>query len=171
MSRTSRRLILMIVAGVAVLAGISIYADVGELSQRLAGFQWWAFAAACGLALVNYAIRFGRWSLYLKSRDISAPTGISALIFLSGFALSITPGKLGELIKSYLLRASCAVPITRSAPIVVAERITDLLALLVLGLVGVALYGVARSMVVAGSVAIVVGLFFLAWPPAAHRAI
>lgn len=151
-----------------MFAGFSIYADVAELSDRLAGFGWWAFAAACALALCNYGVRFVRWSLYLASRDIAVPTHISALTFLSGFALSITPGKLGELIKSYLLRACADVPMTRSAPIVVAERVTDLLALLVLGLLGVAFYGVARSMVIAGAAVIAVGLLILAWPPAAH---
>lgn len=171
MSRATRRILLVVLAGVAVVAGLSIYADVSELSDRLAGFQWWAFAAACGLALFNYLVRFLRWHLYLISRDIEVPLRISALTFLSGFALSITPGKLGELIKSYLLRASCNVPMTRSVPIVVAERVTDLLALLVLGLVGVALYGVARSMVLAGAGVIAGGLLLLAWPPAAHWAI
>ena len=168
MSRASRRILLVIVAGVAIFAGFSIQADVSALSDRLAGFGWWAFAAACALALCNYGIRFLRWSLYLASRDIAVPWRISALTFLSGFALSITPGKLGELIKSYLLRACADVPMTRSAPIIVAERVTDLLALLVLGLLGVAFYGVARSMVIAGAAVIAGGLLILAWPRAAH---
>ncbi|MCG8417391.1 MAG: flippase-like domain-containing protein [Proteobacteria bacterium] len=171
MTRASRQIIVVVLAGVAVFAGFSIYADVSELSERLAGFSWWAFGAACGLAMTNYAVRFARWSAYLASRNISVPAAISVLTFLSGFALSITPGKLGELIKSYLLRASHGVAMTRSAPVVVAERVTDLLALLVLALAGVALYGMARSLVITGAVIISAGLFVLAWPPAAHGAI
>jgi uncharacterized membrane protein YbhN (UPF0104 family) len=162
---------LVIVAGVAVLALFSVYADVRELGQRLRGFHWPALAAAVGLALVNYALRFVRWSLYLAHAGLSVPLRIRALTFLAGFALSITPGKLGELIKSYLLRESCGIPITRTAPIIVAERVTDLLALLILGLAGVALYGVARGMVVAGGVAIALGLIALAWPRLARALI
>src|SRR5690606_26192436 len=135
--------------GVAVFAAMSVYADVNELGSRLAGFGWWAFAAALALALANYAVRFARWSLYLRATAIAAPPRVSALVFLSGFALSVTPGKVGELIKSYLLRETCEVPIARSAPIVVAERVTDLLALLVLSVVGVAAYGIAGELVVA----------------------
>lgn len=162
---------MVILAGVAVFAAFSIYADISELEARLSGFGWWAFGAALGLALVNYAVRFLRWSLYLHSCAISVPPGLSALTFLSGFALSITPGKLGELIKSYLLRESSGVPMAKSAPVVVAERVTDLLALLVLGMVGVATYGVARGMVVAGAVVIAVGLMVLSWPALARRVI
>ncbi len=165
----ARRLVLVIAAGVAVLAGFSIYADIGELGERLQGFGWWGFVLALALALVNYLIRLWRWSLYLEARDLSVPWRIRTLTFFAGFALSITPGKLGELIKSYLLRESCGIPVTQSAPIVIAERVTDLLALMVLGVFGVALYGVAGSMVAAGAVVIGVGFIILAWPNLAHR--
>ena len=158
----------MIVAGVAVLASFSIYADLSEIGDRLRGFGWWSFVAALGLALVNYVLRLVRWSLYLAHTGLAVPLRIRVLTFLAGFALSITPGKLGELIKSYLLRESCGIPVTRSAPIVIAERVTDLLALLILGLAGVAFYGVARSMVVAGAAVIAVGFVVLAWPRLAH---
>jgi uncharacterized membrane protein YbhN (UPF0104 family) len=153
-----------VAAGAAVFAAISIYGDVSEIRDRLAGFGWWAFAAAIGLALVNYALRFLRWSIYLRLTGIAVPTPTSALVFLSGFALSITPGKVGELIKSYLLRATDRVPVARSAPIVVAERITDLVALILLALAGVAGYGIGAGVAVAGAVVVAAGLLALAWP-------
>lgn len=168
MTRTSRRLVIVVAAGVAVVAAFSVYADVNELGNRLAGFSWWAFAAALALALGNYLIRLLRWTLYLREREIEVPPRVSVLTFFSGFALSITPGKIGELIKSYLLRESCGVPLARSAPIVVAERVTDLLALLILGIAGVAVYGVASEMVLAGAAVLAAGLLVLAWPRLAH---
>ena len=60
----------------------------------------------------------------------------SLLLFLSGFALTVTPGKVGEVLKSYLLRESFGQPIARTAPIVLAERLTDLIGLLLLTLLG-----------------------------------
>ncbi len=157
-------LLLVVVVGIAVVAGLSIYADVGKLGNRLAGFHWWAMAAALGLALCNYALRFVRWSLYLRTASIELPIGLSAKIFLSGFALSVTPGKLGELVKSYLIREYKSVPIAKSAPLVVGERVTDLTALLVLGVIGVASYQVAQEMVVVGIAVVGGGLVVLAWP-------
>lgn len=161
----------MTVAGVAVFAGFSIYADVSELGDRLSGFGWWALAVALALALANYAIRFVRWQLYLRTSDIEVPAKRSFLIFFSGFALSITPGKVGELLKSFLLKELHGVPITRSAPVVIAERITDLIALLILGVIGVAFYGVAQDMVIAGAALVGVGLMFLSWPRLAYGVI
>ncbi len=169
--KTTGRLLIGIVLGVVVFASISIYADVNQLGERLRGFGWWAFGAALGLATLNYAIRYVRWSLYLSAADIAVPPRTSVLIFVSGFALSVTPGKVGELLKSYLLRETHDVPVSRSAPIVVAERVTDLMALLVLGLIGVAAYGIARSLVLAGAAVVAFGLLFLAWPRLGHFAI
>ncbi|HUH01789.1 MAG TPA: hypothetical protein VML75_07320, partial [Kofleriaceae bacterium] len=74
-----RRLIVLTVVAVAIFVGFSIYADVNELGDRLAGFGWWAFGAALALALANYAIRFVRWALYLRVAGLEVPTRVSAL--------------------------------------------------------------------------------------------
>jgi uncharacterized protein (TIRG00374 family) len=99
------------------------------------------------------------------------PTGTSALVFGAGLSLSITPGKIGELIKSYLLRELYAIPATRTAPIVVAERVTDLIALLVLAVIGVAAYGLETTLVVTASALVAAGLVLLAWPAPTRRLI
>lgn len=159
-----KQLLLVLVVVVVAFSGISIYSDLSDLGERIAGFGWWAMAAALGLALVNYALRFLRWSLYLRQSEVELKAGLSVGVFLSGFALSITPGKLGELIKCYLIREFCEVPIARTAPLVVGERVTDLVALLVLGLIGVAAYGVAQTMVVVGLLLVGAALIGLSWP-------
>ena len=152
---------IVIVIGVAavVMAG-----DVRELAHRLGTFGWWAFFAALALSLTNYAIRFLRWQLYLRWQKVSVPIGSSALVFGAGLSLSITPAKLGELVKSYLLRELHDIPPTQTAPIVVAERVTDLIALLTLAIVGVAVFGVQTTLVLAAGSIIVLGLVLLAWP-------
>jgi uncharacterized protein (TIRG00374 family) len=85
-------------------------------------------------------------------------------VFGAGLSLSITPGKVGELIKSYLLRELHGVPVTRTAPIVIAERVSDLIALLVLAVAGVVVYGVATTAAAAAAALIAAGLVLLAWP-------
>lgn len=164
----ARRTILVVIGAVLVFAIVSVASDVGAVRDRLSGFGWWAFAAALGLALGNYVLRFWRWQLLLRARAIDVPAGSSALIFVSGFALAITPGKVGELVKSYLLRSIHGVPVARSAPVVIAERVADLLALLLLAVIGVALYGVAVGLVIGAGAVVGLGLVVLAWPALAH---
>jgi uncharacterized protein (TIRG00374 family) len=159
-----RRWIWIAIVLVIGAAAIVKLGDVRQLVARLGGFHWWALGAALGLALGNYAIRFARWALYLRHQAVRVPVGTSALVFGAGLSLSITPAKLGEIVKSYLLRELCDVPVTRTAPIVVAERVTDLIALLLLAVVGVAAYGIAATAVIAAAAIIAAGLVLLAWP-------
>ena len=161
MPKLWRRLIFVMIVGIAVFAGFSIYADVGKLGDRLLTLAPTAVAAALLLALGNYVIRFVRWELYLRAVGVAAPRRTSLLVFIAGFALSVTPGKLGELVKAVLLREAAGAPVERTATVVVAERATDLLALVILGIVGVAAYGVASSMVIAASAVTAIGIAVL----------
>jgi uncharacterized membrane protein YbhN (UPF0104 family) len=150
---------------------LSMIGDVRDLGDRLAGFQWWALGAAFALAFGNYVMRFVRWQMYLRRQSVSVPLGSSAIVFGAGLSLSITPAKLGELVKSYLLREMHDIPAPKTAPIVVAERVTDLIALLVLAVVGVAVYGVDPTLIVAAGALIGGGLVLLAWPAPTHALI
>ncbi|MBC7973949.1 MAG: flippase-like domain-containing protein, partial [Myxococcales bacterium] len=159
-----RRWIWIAIVVVIGLAASTLFGDVRQLGAQLRGFGWWAFIAALALAAANYAIRFLRWQLYLRHQSVSVPWGSSALVFGAGLSLSITPGKLGELVKSYLLRELHDIPATRTAPIVVAERVSDLIALLLLAVGGVWAYGIETTFVLAAAALIGLGLVLLAWP-------
>jgi uncharacterized protein (TIRG00374 family) len=159
-----RRWLWIAIAVVIAIAAYAMVGDLAELDDRLAAFAWSAFAAALALSFANYFIRWLRWQLYLRDRDVSVPASSSALVFGAGLSLSITPAKLGELIKSYLLRELHGVPATKTAPIVIAERVTDFVALLVLAVIGVAIYGVSPVLVAVAGALVTIGLVLLAWP-------
>jgi uncharacterized protein (TIRG00374 family) len=146
--------------GAAVFAGLSLYGDLAELRGKLARFSSGAFAAALLLASTNYLVRFLRWQYYLRLIRVSVPRGESACVFLGGFIMSVTPGKIGEVFKSWLLYESHKIPIARTAPIVVAERLTDLIALVVLTAVGSLSFDHGISITIAGALS--VGLLALA---------
>jgi len=77
-----------------------------------------------------------RWERYRTLLGIELERGTSFTIYLAGLALTVTPGKMGEAMKSWLIRRVTGTPIAVSAPIVVAERFTDLLAFLMLVAIG-----------------------------------
>ena len=131
-----RRLTGGVLLGVLLYAGIAVWADLDELQASLTRFPLWPVPAALGLAFLNYCIRFLKWQRYLALLEIEVDRGTSFLIFLSGMSMSVTPGKMGEVFKSWLLRRVSDTPIHQSAPIVVAERFTDLLGYLILVAIG-----------------------------------
>ena len=99
-----RRLLYGLLFGVLVYAAFVLYAGYGELRDSLQDFRWLAFVAALGLASFNYFLRFLKWEYYLAQLRVNdVPKGESLLVFLSGFVLTITPGKVGEVFKSAVL--------------------------------------------------------------------
>ena len=144
MSTLERRIVWGIVIGVVVYAGVGLAVDAGALADHLAGFPWRVFGLALGLVAINYAIRFGKWQFYLRLLGVEVPVLESLTVFLAGLSMAVTPGKLGEVLKSVLLRESRGVPAARTAPVVLAERVTDLFGLVLLGGFGVAAFDYGR---------------------------
>jgi len=127
-----RRILLGVVCGALIYAAMALWADLSSLGAALKELHWSVLPLACGLSCANYLVRFPRWQRYLAVLDISLARRTSLLVYLAGLSLTVTPGKLGETYKSFLLKDITGTPVHRSAPIVIAERITDLLGFLVL---------------------------------------
>lgn len=139
--RLGRSLALGAVLGLVVLAALAAWADVRGVGAALLRFPLHVAGFACALSFANYGLRFLRWQRYLRRLGIEIPAGTSYLISLAGLAFTVSPGKLGEAYKSWLVKRVHGAPVHVTAPIVLAERFTDLLAFLVL----IALGGLGSS--------------------------
>ncbi len=136
--------------------GLSVYANLDELIQAFAIYNWLMFPVILILSLCNYGARFLKWEYYTKVLDIKIERKMSFIIFLSSFIMSITPGKIGEVFKSYLLKETNGTPVSRSAPIVFAERITDFLSLTLLSIVGALMLGYGTNLIIGFAIFFVV---------------
>jgi len=144
MEHWQRRIILGFVLGLAVVLAVALLADLPKTLAAFARWQWALLPLALAFTAGNYFLRFLRWHYYLRVLDVRGVSwGESLLVFLAGFTMTMTPGKLGEVLKSFLLRQSRGLPVSETAPIVVAERLTDALAMLVLASLGLAVVGPA----------------------------
>jgi uncharacterized protein (TIRG00374 family) len=141
-----------------VAAAVMVLADREQLAAAWAGFELASLAVALLVVLGNYGLRFIRWELYLREVGVQVPRVSSALIFFSGFLMSISPGKLGEVLKSALLLQHHGVAVERTAPIVLAERLLDLVALVILVAVASGAFPGAW-LIAAGGAGIVTAIF------------
>lgn len=125
--------------GVCVYGAFVVYNGLDKIGKSLEHFKPLTFVLACALAFGNYVLRFLKWEFYLARLEIRGVKKMdSFLTFLSGFVLTVTPGKVGEVFKSLILFETYDVPMTKTAPIVVAERATD-----VVGIVALIIFGAA----------------------------
>jgi len=128
-------------AGLLVFLVLSLYADVSKVGAALFRFDWALLPAILALTVANYAIRFLKWHFYMHQLDVDIGWGDSLLVFLSGFAMVVTPGKVGEFFKAYMVKQVAGTPMARTLPTPVCERLTDGLAMLGLASAGVLLFG------------------------------
>ncbi len=136
-----RRLIPGLILGFFVFVGLGLLGDLKQVGEDLFTYHWEYFLIALGFTLFNYLLRFIKWHFYLGQigvRGISVRQ--SMRLFVSGFPLAVTPGKVGEVLKGVWLRRISQIPIGRGISVVLAERISDGLAVMLLSTLGVFAY-------------------------------
>lgn len=137
LQRLKRNLLLAIGLGLAVYLALALISGFDDLRLALDGFRWSLVPVILGLVVLSYVGRFFRWVYYLRMLGISIPTGVNAAIFAAGLSMTISPGKLGEVLKSLFVKQVSGAPVARTAPAVVAERATDGTGMVLWGLLGV----------------------------------
>jgi len=136
-----RPLALGLLFGFLVLLALALIGDLRQVSGRLLSFNWALFPVVLCLTLFNYVLRFFKWHYYLGQVGVRGlPLTESARLFVAGFPLAVTPGKVGEALKGVWVNRATGVPVARGIAVVVAERISDGLAVLVLSTLGVIAY-------------------------------
>lgn len=139
--KLTRRVAVGLLFGFAVLLALVLAGDLRQVSERIWTFRWGLYPLVFALTLFNYTLRFYKWHFYLRLigvRQLSIRE--SARLFVAGFPLSVTPGKVGEALKAVWLNQVAGAPVGRGVAVVLAERISDGLAVLVLSTLGVIAY-------------------------------
>src|SRR5262245_17377879 len=121
LARLRGRLLISVFLGAIVFIGLSAYADFNSVAEGLGEFKWQFLPLVLALSFMNYILRFFKWQFYLRLIGVrDFPAGDSALTYLSGLGMVVTPGKVGEWLKCFLLRELHGTPFSRTAPIIVA---------------------------------------------------
>ncbi|NTV62908.1 MAG: flippase-like domain-containing protein [Oscillochloris sp.] len=154
------KILASLLLGLVVVIVIGLVSDFREVGRDFGAFHWAMIPAILGFTLLNYLLRGMKWDYYLRRLGLGDKVNYfdSGLIFTAGMVMAVTPGKLGEVFKSYLLRRVNGAAVSISAPIVLAERLTDGLAMLLLMALGLTLYPPARILFVILLLATLVGI-------------
>ena len=149
----------VVLAAGGYLAGVlwSGWSDVTGAMARV-GIGGLVFALL--MSLLNYSIRFMRWSRYLKLMGYELPWAEHLRIYLGGFALTTTPGKAGEALRGVLLKP-WGVGYPQSFAALVSERISDLISVVLLTLAGLASHPDAKGVVLGGGIMILAFMLLL----------
>ncbi len=137
----TRRLIAGFIFGFLVFLVVILVGDLQQVSEQVLHFKWFYYPLVLLLTLFNYILRFFKWHFYLGQVGVKDyPLLKSARLFLAGFPLAVTPGKVGEALKAVWLEKETGLPVSKGISVVLAERISDGLGVLILSTLGVIAY-------------------------------
>lgn len=120
-----RALLISILLAFAAYAAWVLFSGYEEVAKATAAVGWTGILIASALSLLNYLLRFLRWHWMVARLDHQIPIGRHLIYYLSGFALTTTPGKAGEAIRGLYLK-KYDVPYKNTIAAVFVERIFDL---------------------------------------------
>jgi glycosyltransferase 2 family protein len=155
LKKLKQRVIISLVLAGAIYLSFTIYANSTQVLHAFGQFNWLLFPLLLLLSFMNYFARFLKWDYYLSIIQVEIKKVDSLSTFMSGLIMSVTPAKLGEVLKSVLVKEITGVPISKTAPIILAERITDFLSLLIIAITGAYLFDYG------GRITIIIAVFFI----------
>lgn len=116
------------------LIGAAAATGWDETKAQLAKLSLGQFGLLLALSLFNYGFRGLRWHLFARKLGLPVTLGASFRHYLGGFAMTVTPGRVGELVRMRWLRRETGWSFERTAPLVLVDRAMDLAAMgLILG--------------------------------------
>ena len=134
-------------AGTLLFIGLMVVLDVtgalplGEVWKALAGADGWLIALSIGLYVPFLVVKTLRWRMISGDMRMPLAWGEAWRVYAIGLAAgTFTPGQAGDAVKAVYL-GRMGYPFGRALGGSVLDRLFDVAALSVMGLVGVAVYG------------------------------
>ena len=166
--KLDNRLILVLVAAVGIYAIFLFTSDFNIITEKISNFKINYLPLILFLVTASWCPVFIKWHFLLKNCEIDIPLTRSIAVFLSGLAFDITPGKLGALMKSQILKTSFNIPRTKTAPIVLVEKVYDLIGAILASIIGIIILGMDVYLIIIAILVLAMVFFFLYYRPASE---
>jgi len=160
-SKIVNKFLIGLIISIGFYAIFLLVSDFNTIYYKLTTFDLRYVPIILGVVSTSWMALFLRWSILLKKHNVLIPLKANFLVYISSFSLSATPGQLGELIKSQLLKNKFDVPITKTAPLVIIERLYDLTGAIIVSILGFWLLNINTYVPIIASVTLASILFLL----------
>lgn len=163
MGRFQKPILLSVIVAIGLYLGAMFLGDFRETQSAIKEVGLIGWSIILGLSLINYLLRFWRWEWYLyKLSRVPIPRIRHLLYYVCGFALSTTPGKAGETVRSLYLK-SHGVSYANAISTFFVERFQDLLTIVLMSGAAAFLFEGYRLVI------IITGLLILGSLPLLHN--
>ena len=135
--KISNKILIVVIAVIGLYAAFLIASDINTISSKISDFKIEIIPVILLLVTSGWFVIFFKWHLLLRNAKIFIPVKDSFLIFTSGFAFTIIPGKVGELVKSQLLKTKFGIARSKTVPIIILEQFYTAIGIVTLAYFGI----------------------------------
>jgi uncharacterized protein (TIRG00374 family) len=125
-------LIILVIIIVIFYIAILIFSDINAIADKISNIQITYLPIIFSLVGVQLVVLGIKYHRMLKKLGINIPLNKGIKIYISGISLIATPGGAGTAIKSHVLKKRYNVPLSRTLPTIFMERLTELVAILII---------------------------------------
>ena len=157
--KLDNRLILILIAVIGIYAIFLFVSDYNIISEKIFNFKIEYIPIILLIVPCSWLALYSRWILLLKKNKIQLPYKENFLIYFAGFALVVSPGKSGELLKSILMKNKFNIPPSSSVPIILVERLYDLIGAVLAAFLGIWFLGTEFFLIIIVAIIILIIVF------------
>jgi uncharacterized membrane protein YbhN (UPF0104 family) len=126
-----------LVIGVLVYFLLIVYGDFDAVFSIILSFDLKYIPLLLALTFANYLLRSIKWHCFFRVLNMEISFRENLYIFFSGLMMAVTPGKFGEIWKSWLIKDLRGYDVHKTMPVVFADRMTDVIAIIALASFGI----------------------------------
>ena len=154
----NKKFLMILIGSIIVYSLFLILSDFSKLSEEILDFEIMYLPLILILVPLGWLALYFRWTILVKNSGYILPHKKNFQIFLSGFPLSITPGKVGELLKCELLKENFNIPRKITAPIILVERLYNGVGIVIISSLGIWYFDFSGIVILIAS-CVLIGIF------------
>ena len=156
----SKMFLIIVLISIAFYSIFLFLSDISNLESNSITFKYEYAPLILIFVIISWIPLYFRWRLLCKNLGLEIPFRSDFLVYLAGLALYITPAKLGELLRSQILREKFGIQRTQTTPLLFIEKFYDLLGAVIASSIGI-LYFPQIGIIVLGGFVLSIFIFIL----------
>ena len=166
--KLDNKIIPILIATIGIYAIFLFISDYNVISEKISNFKINYLPLILFFVSASWIPLIIKWHFLLKNSEVDIPLTKSIAVWFAGVAFEITPGQIGALIKSQILKTSSNIPRTKTVPIIVIEKVYDLIGAILASVIGIIILGMEFYLIIIAISGLVVIFFFMYHKPASE---
>jgi len=159
--KLDNKIIPILVATIGIYAIFLFISDYNVISEKISNFKINYLPLILFFVSASWIPLIIKWHFLLKNSEVDIPLTKSIAVWFAGVAFEITPGHVGVLMKSQILKTSFNISRTKTVPIIIVEKAYELIGALLASIIGIIVLGMEFYLIIIAISGLIVIFFFM----------